>query len=321
MKKIIFTLAAAVAIVSCSEKNPIGDPIEITLDRYTLPEQGASQWANDYIVDLFNETGTVITYHPTQADFTWSYGAAQMTHNPDSIFVGEGQYVEPLLRFIDETWLSRLTAQERKELPYRIFLADSITGFAGQTRVKRDFAFGYNSIALSGVNAKFGQMTTAERNLLASNLLSAVMPFPTEEFNAVTDWDGLRAMGFPANTVKFAAGVLPRRTANLYYNPDYNPYLWLWQDWWTGPFWTPPGDTSGVQTSDKCRAFDREMFYEALSTWPDNSLVLEGYGNPGVPLATFLDTYPKIKAKWDIMLNYYKDILGIDLRAMANATE
>ncbi len=37
-------------------------------------------------------------------------------------------------------------------------------------------------------------------------------------------------------------------------------------------------------------------------------------------MAPFLDNYPLIKQKFDILVKHYKDKYGIDVRAIANAT-
>lgn len=327
MKKILYTLlAGSLFMTACGDNNPVGDPIEITRDRYTLPEHGASQWANDYIVALHDESGSYITYHPTQADFTWTYGPAPTEPSRDSIAAGDPQYVEPLLRFIDSIWIGSLTAEGKRGnmLPYRILLADSIWTWDERTGdpVNIPAKVTGRSIAFGGVNAKFGEMTTAQKDALVQSFTTAIwtdyydandmIPFPEKEFHAVTDWDALRAAFIAAgydmarqDAVRFDAGVMYRRNWQVVRPGIPHTYGWRMVSWYT-QYWTYPNSGVYVQNNDMCMRYDREVYLNLLFYATD------------AEMQTYLDNYPNIKKKWDLLVDWYKNEVGFDPRPMAN---
>ncbi len=319
MKKILFLVLASCFIAACNDSNPVGDPIEIINDIYDLPEQGASQWANDYIVNLYEESGSYITYHPTQADFVWTYGPAPTYAPRDTIMAGDPQYVEPLLRLLDSIWISGLTPEGKRgnSLPYRILLADKMWTYNERTGLYVNIPAKVTgrSIAFSGVNAEFGQMTQQQKDALIVSFNAVIRtdyyeatgltPFP-EEFYTVTDWAALKTAsgGFPNDEDKLQAGVMPARTWAVV-RPGIPPtYGWRYASWWTpyvgGDPWTPAGP-------EQWNPMDKDNYLKLLFQAPDSEI------------QPYLDAYPKIKEKWDMLLDMYESI-NFDPRTLANAT-
>ena len=325
MKKILFLVLASCFIAACADENPVGDPIKIVNERYSLPEEGASQWANDYIVDLYEESGSYITYHPTQADFVWTYTPAPDKTSGDSIAVGDPQYVEPLLRFIDKIWISNITSEGKKSrmLPYRILLVDSIWTYNQSGNVVNIPAKVTGmSIAFGGVNAKFAEMSAEEKQVTFAAFNNAIWnayyaannltPFPDKEFNAITDWDAMleayNAAPYDSPEQKatpFKFGVMPDmvRTAvgpgrfedrlGNWWNPNYGPDLWAPKlDQWL--------------TKDKAAALSCLL----SRTDTEMAAIFNHAQGP----------FPKIQQKWDMLIDWYLNEIGIDARAMANMT-
>jgi hypothetical protein len=307
-------------LASCADRNPVGDPIDIIRERYTLPEQGASQWANDYIVALHAESGSYITYHPTQADFEWTYGPASADASADSIVAGDPRYVEPLLRFIDSLWISTLTpvGKQGNMLPYRILLVDSIWTWDRGFTVNIPAKVSGRSITFGGVNAGFANMTTEQKNAMTVAFTEAIWtkyyeannmlpPFPDREFNAITDWEALKLAGggFPGDEDKLQAGVMHKRNWQVI-RPGIPPtYGWRFASWWT-PYvgapdpWTPTGPQFW-------QPMDKDNYLDLVANATD------------AEMQTYLDGYPKIRQKWNLILDWYRNDVGYDPRVMANA--
>lgn len=305
MKRIILlsiALSGVLFTASCGEKNPIGSPLEIKKD-YTLPEGGASAWSEQWIQEIHENYGSYFIYKPTQTDFEWRYGAAESTTLPDSIFAGDPQYVEGLLKFLDDIWIRHLPEDFKKKLgiPYRVLLADKL-----QSPSKATFESKVTdlSIAFSGVNADFANLTPTQKKAKMDAFNTSIwtdyyaanglIGFP-EEFFEVTDYNDTSlstAVSF------FPEGLEAIRQAGFikgWFVQGYNPNP-QYVEWWTYNLYQTEG-----------RARDQKSFMDHLLRTPDSS----------PELAQFL-TYPKIARKWQILIDFFNEEYGIDMRAIAN---
>ena len=103
-KNMLFVVACCAGMLfSCGEDVKIGAPIDIMED-YTLPQEGASDAANQRIMEIFEKYGTYVLYDFTNRDAGWNFVAG--TGNMTSVAVeGDPQYVDAMLDYLNDIWL------------------------------------------------------------------------------------------------------------------------------------------------------------------------------------------------------------------------
>lgn len=298
----------SILFFSCKKDQPIGPPVEVEQD-YTLPQGNASQAANDKIQALFNSYGSYFLYNFTQKDFEWVPSTGTGQPSPDSVLFGNPQYAEDMLKFLDDVWLKFLPESMKKTqaIPYRVFMCDTIrrrrpgTGYPpGQEFIYTDFKINGKSFTFTGMNANLRTITPAQKLARKITLTAYIWKYYLD--NGIIDipqqfYNGVDYVNQP---------VLPLNAANpnnvtAYRNRgflpgSYNPVSGVASEWLTSAFFWTSAKTN-----------DASSYILAITSRTDAQM--EPYF-----------TFPFIKQRFDLLVNYYKTKYGIDVRAIANAT-
>lgn len=314
MKNILFTIGCicSVALLSCKKDVAIGDPVPIDPD-YVLPQGNASQAANDRIQELYDNYGSYFLYVFTQKDYSWMQSTSTGNPATDTAVLGKPEYVEDMLNFLDDIWLKFLPDDFKKGsgIPYRVFLADTIkqrrsgTGWPpGMEYLYYDYKIYSKSITFAGMNASLRTMTPADKLAKKNNLISVIFNYYLsngfitlpDEFYTVSDYMTTPATpltaAYPANVEAWRSrGFLPG---------SYNAVSGAPSEWYSAYYWT--SNKANVRSSDA------------------SSYLLHLLQRTDAQMQTYLDTYPLIKQKYDILVNHFITKYGMDIRAIGNAT-
>lgn len=293
MKKILFFAITILSTwTSCSDDKELGTDIPF-VGSYQLP-QGKSP-ADDRIVELFNKYGSYFLYEYTQEDFNWTQ--VSFSSNNYTAILGNPAYAGDWLDVIERIWLDFYpTDFLAKNLPYRIFMADSIK------RITKSRTFIYeayrstNTMAIAGLNEKVGSLSkSAEKSMknilqqvFADYLVNSHLVEAPDEFYAVSDY--AKAAAWAANTDNSPRerGFLPDITDEEQWN-------------YVNDFWC---QHSNISRTDDLKHYVTNMVSHAETEEDSWALYL---------------TYPLIKKKHDILQKHFLEKYGIDLQAIGNA--
>jgi hypothetical protein len=310
MKHIFFLLfAGSLFFAACKKDVAIGPPIDIEAD-YTLPQGDAPKEANDKIQQLYDTYGSYFLYNFTQKDFEWAQSTSTGNSKIDTAVLGDPQYTGDMLAMLDEVWLKFLPENFKKAggIPYRVFIMDSIRQYRGpgyppgMEYLNYEFKITGQSVAFSGMNAGLRTMTP-EQKLAKKNVIIVAMwnyyianrylDIP-EEFYNVSNYTVKPAMPVnaanPDNVEAYRQkGFLPRS----YNTVTGSPFEWLTNDY----AWNNSGKSNDL-----------------------NSFVFHLLQRTDEEMAPYVDNYPLIKQKFDILVNHFMNKYQLDVRAIANAT-
>lgn len=298
---------SSILLFSCAKDHEIGPATPIAPD-YVLPQGNAPKEANDKIQQLYDTYGSYFLYVFTQKDFEWMQSAGGSASKIDTAVLGDPAYAGDMLSFLDDIWLKFLPDDFKKEqgIPYRVLMADTIkqyrTGYPpGREYLYFDFKIVGKSITFAGMNASLRTMTPAEK-VAKKNILTAaiwnyyisnnILDIPAEfytisNYTAAAPTTPLNAAN-PANVEAYRQkGFLPS---------SYNTITNAPSEWHNGAY-----SWSTAKSNDV------------------NSYIMNITQRTDAQMEPYL-TYPLIKEKFDILVNYYKTKYRIDVRAIANAT-
>ena len=304
MKRITFIVACVflAAFSSCQKDKEIGAPINIKPD-YVLPQTGASASANARIQAIFDKYDSFILYDFTQRDALWEQSTGSPGITNYEITPGDLQNVDAMLDFIEEAWLDHYPDDFLKEvgLPYRVFIGDEIIQDRSTPTspffIYYDFKLTGKSFALARMNdipTMTGEEKTALKNSWFVSMWSYYSNYLTvpDEFYNVSNY--ITAPTLPlyiaANLEAYRQrGFLPSNYTNYGMDEWYNYAASSWEN---------------------ARANDLASFLYHLTRRTDEQM------------AAYLDNpdYSLIREKWEILKKHYKDVHGIDVRAIVNQT-
>lgn len=310
MKYIFFlAFAGSLFLAACKKDAAIGPPVEIKPD-YVLPQGNAPKEANDKIQQLYDTYGSYFLYNFTQKDFEWIQSAGSSASKIDTAVLGNPAYAGDMLALLEDVWLKFLPEDFKKKggIPYRVFMADSIRqyrfGFPpGREYLYFDYKVVGKAVTFAGMNVSLRTLTP-EQKVAKKNLIFGVM---------WSYYQSAKIIDIPAafyNVSNYTAPkpAIPVNAANPANLEAYRQMGFLPSSYNTvtnSPFeWLSFSDFSW--TSNKSN--DISSFLMHITQRTD------------AQMAPFLDNYPLIKQKFDILVKYYKDKYGIDVRAIANAT-
>lgn len=300
MKKILLTITCLCAVcISCSEDTKIGAPDEILPD-YVLPQGDASKEANDRIQQIFNTYTSYVLYNYTEKDAFWTQTAAGGSAQVYRVTMGESRHVDAMLDYIQDIWLQFFPEEFLKKggMPYRIFLADSIYWDRGWGKILYNYRINGNALIIGGMNKDLAAMDVATKKARKNELLGAMWDYyiaqgllnVPDEFYKDTDYKNAPALPLNGENLEIyrKRGFLP----SAYYGEM--PSEWFWGDY----AW------------NQARVNDLKSFMFHLREKTDAE-VAWFQNNP---------EYELIQKKWNILIDYYKQEVGIDLRKMGNTT-
>ncbi|WEK37506.1 MAG: hypothetical protein P0Y53_08325 [Candidatus Pseudobacter hemicellulosilyticus] len=306
----ILGCAFSLLLFSCKKDDKISDPLPIEPD-YVLPQGNASQAANDRIQQLYDNYGSYFLYNYTQKDFVWVQYTGSSAGAIDTAVLGDPQYAEDMLKFLDDIWLQFLPESFKKgpAIPYRVFLADTIKQYRvglrpPLTHLFFDYKISGKSLAIAGMNASLRTMTPAEkvakRNVLLPIIFNyyisnGIITLPAE-FYTISDYATV-----PANPATSPENMAAWRSRG-FLPSSYNAVTGAPFEWYYSYLW------GNVTT-----------YLPTMRTNDVNAYLLHLMQRTDAQVADFL-AYPIIKKKWDLLLNHFKNSYGIDLRAIGNTT-
>lgn len=296
---------------SCKKDKAIGPPVEIKPD-YVLPQGNASKAANDLIQSIYNNYGSYFLYNFTQEDYRWLQSTGSGNPSKDTAVLGDPAYVEDMLNFLNDIWLKFLPENFKKGpgLPYRLMMCDTIktrrdgTGWPpGMEYYYEDYKIYARSITFAGMNSSLRTMTAAEKNARKNIFISVIFNYylgnniidvPAAFYN-VSDYS---ATNVPVTPI---TGTSATNTANR-----------------------EAFRTRGFLPASYSGTFVQEWMFGSWS-WPSaksndiSSFLLHVTTRTDAEMAPYL-TYPRIKQKFDLLVNHFQTKYGIDVRAIANAS-
>ena len=306
MKKTIYFILGLISmnIFSCNEDKEVGIPIEIIED-YKLPQGNASVEANARIQEIYETYDSYVLYNYTQKDALWKQAAGTGAVQKYVISMGDVQYVDAMLNYIDAIWLQFFPPEFLKKggLPYRVFLADSIYLDRSTPQMTRLILYNYmlngNSVAISGMNANLTTMNAETKRARKLELITAmwdyyiaegILDIP-EEFYDGTDYNTAPELPLTEKTLDtyIKRGFLPSR----YYGDNYAEEWYVYPSSWK------------YAVTNDLKSFLYHLFSrsdEQMEIYLNNS------------------EYKLIQNKWNVLINYYKEKYNIDIRKIGNTT-
>lgn len=326
MKKIIYLVGCIVLssyLFSCAgDGEDIGEPLVISED-YELPQSGASASANQRIVNYYEKYGSFILYNFTNEDAMWvmETGVASSGGREYYTTLGDPANVDAMLDYIEEIWLNYFPEDFLRKggLPYRVFLADSVY-------MQRDYGGGQiykypsnylikgDALIIAGMNS-VKDMSEYEKTTRKAELFNAMWDYykskglvtDPEAFYAETDYVTKPQMSYALNDYGYYSwiyteedlaalrnrGFIPKYSAYGYsvYNEIYNKY-------------SETSDSWSYSTTEAIKANDYSYYFSQIMKASDETV------------DEFLK-YPAVAKKWNCLIDYYKETIGIDLRAMS----
>jgi hypothetical protein len=304
-----FTIAVCCGILlwSCKKDPAVGTPIDLEPE-YALPQGAASQEANDKIQSIYDNYGSYMLYNFTQKDYSWVQSSGNGNSAIDTAVLGDPQYVGDMIQFLDDIWLKFLPEDFKKGpgLPYRIFLCDTIkTRRNGIWPPERQYLFDSvkvrgKAIAFAGMNSSLRTMTPEHKRARKNAFISVIFNYYLG--NGIIDIpQSFYNMVDYVNMPELPVSSFNPENNEAYRNRGFLPSQYL---------------TSGMALEWLSGAY----FWSTANTYDAASYIFHITSRTDEQMAPYLDNYPLIKERFDLLVNHFNTKYGIDVRAMANAT-
>jgi hypothetical protein len=298
MKKILFSIMIIGVLAASCDKDMLDDPQPVPQD-YTLP-QGASA-ADSRIVSLFEKYGSYFLYDYTQRDFNWTMVSSNVSSYYFRAVLGSPQYAGNMLDLLEEIWLDFYPDNFLKtNLPYRVFLADSIIQVYSYREVALYSRLTKNTISIAGMNDKIPTMSATDkrkmkndiqRNFIMDLINNNKLTIP-DEFYAVSD--------YTTKCVTTPSSPDYARTRGFVPSIDYEDSYGMVSEWCTYLDYS----TKMLLKSNDVAHYLKNMLCHSESD--PNS-----WGK-------YL-TYPLVKKKYDILRQHFISTYGFDIQFIGNA--
>ena len=323
MKYYIITLLSLLSVVgltSCvSDGEDIGRPLETTPD-YDISQGGASEADKARLKELHDKYGSYFLYDVSYKDAMWKQEAGAAHESNYKITMGNPANVGAFLDYLNDIWLKYFPDSFLKNggIPYKVVMADTLSlvkdyGSSGIYYYPQPYLIVGNTIILPGMN-DVAKMSESTRQANKLSILTAL-------------WDYYRAQGVIGVPEEFFA------------NTDYKtpPTMSDTDQWGSRSYYYSDSDLDALRNRGFLPKYSQygysvynEIFmrYSATSTtWANSSeqsirnndynYYMSQIFNATDEQAEAFLKYPAIKAKWDVLINYYKDNYGIELRKIA----
>lgn len=331
--KTIFPVLLLISIAAgcTSDGDEPGAPIPLE-PPYPLPERGLSQ-AQDRVVDFYYNYNTFLLYDFTPEDFDYGVSTNGMEYHATT---GELQYLEPMLDLLDEIWLDFFPEKfKSRYFPFKIYLADQIstTNKWSGMATYYDLIYRKTDMAIAGMNSNIYDITPAKKQELKCNLIGAYIDFLLIQLDA----DGTPMLKIPEEfyevsdyTTDFCSFMDYRNSGNpdkyleLGYLPNldnmYSAYPSISPGWAMSTYVT--------NESADIKHFMKNLFtigddFPQYPDWPTtgdyvpykNRITWNYYLQKD---ETGAYKFPRIKRKYDILMEYLTNNLGLDVTAIRN---
>ncbi|WP_270595024.1 MULTISPECIES: hypothetical protein [Butyricimonas] len=324
--KFVYLLFAIAMLCSCYNEKDIV-PTEGAEKMYTLPQGGNADYDPD-IVGWFEKYGFYVVYDFDPEDVYWAdrnwegfTGVPGLSDGSLEVTKGDPKYIGPLLEMFKTFFLKYYTEDQLACMPLKVFLCSKLDsrGWDGNVPAEETtrlwFYQGYDYFALNGAskeeseNFDDGDKTEFMRNInraFIRILLGQEKLVVPEEFSKVSNY-----------TVYTGNGIFP-----CY--PDEYPKPWYNSDCFTQGYLNIQTAKAGLtkeqmQYYDFIYYVDLVMSYslaeleEGEGQWAENWG--EKFNQPYMNYLGLLNPVyelTKIRQKYDIVVDYIRDILGDD---------
>lgn len=342
-KIILLSTVIALSCVNCSEDTPIGEPITLT-PPYELPE-GDSE-TDQMVREYFYKYGTFLLFDFTDEDF--NYG--NTTKTPYVATRGDKAYLPEMLELLNDVWLGFYPESfKEKYFPFKIYLVDKVsyTNPYSGSPTYYDYVVRDNDIVIAGMNENLHSVTSKDKQRLKSLLNSAYMSYLLK----MKEKDGSPLLKIPGDfyTISdYTSDFIPTNKFKAEENPDkylefgYLPNL----DYqYSSTMGTPLEDgTKGGQIMEWATSVwnankenDIKHFLANMLAEGDDFPTYPDYPSSALTTSPFVPyenrytwnyylqknddgtyKFPRIQKKLEILEGYFKDQLGVDLRAIGN---
>lgn len=315
-------LAVSACLFSCAnDGEDIGSPLEIYKD-YDLPQSGASDAANQRILNYYDKYDSFVLYDFTNKDAMWvmSTGNASSGGREYITTLGDPANVDAMLDYIEDIWLKYFSEDFLKKggMLYRVFLADSLYmqrdfGDGNIMKTPTNYMINGDALIIAGMNV-ISELTDAEKKARKLELVNALWNYykgkglvdNPEEFYAGTDYITPPHMSYEIGDYGYGEWVYTDEDLEALRNrgfiPDYNTYGYskhseiFMQYSETSTSWSNTNEAA-------IKANDYKYYLDQIMQATDEEA------------AEFLK-YPAVATKWNFLVDHYKETVGIDLRAL-----
>lgn len=268
------------------------------------------QGDNDYdkeFVSFKENYGTMVLYKFTDAQFRW----AVTEYIPYYSNQADEAYVPQAWKLIKEGLDVLPESLVKQCMPYQMLLCDSIWSFAygydanwNYVKLKspRNSCYGYSHIAFGFANKSVTEMTSAQKKAVVGDVAYALIGYASSK--------GKLAIPESFDTL-FTAG-------KNYYTTSYSTYGWGY---------------NCAGTLDGTVEADNYTVYHDFATYVKNMITM----SPETFESTYMNSYfdcgfvydanynqiptPRVSLKYNAVLTYFKETLGIDLSAIGTKVE
>lgn len=308
---------AAISMMSCSKDVPIGNPIDINAG-YILPQSGASDEDNARIMDIYEKWSSYVLYDMDSTDVYWNQ-IAGTSSSGGWIYCfekGDPAYVGDMLDYLDEIWWHYFPDEflQSGGIPFRVYMVDQYYRYRdygdGQISMLTydDFQVNDNSIIVSGmsvVSTYDADTKRAKKRALINALFTnwqnrSVITVPTE-FYALSDYTTEPEM----TTDNGWSYYFTEEQLEAYRNRGFIPRITETSGYInSSEIYTKYSETNSSWTNSDPRSADFQAYISQMLYATDEEV------------AAFLK-YETVAAKWNTILDYYRDNYGFDLRGIA----
>ena len=315
-------LAVSACLFSCAnDGEDIGSPLEIYKD-YDLPQSGASDAANQRILNYYDKYGSFVLYDFTNKDAMWvmSTGNASSGGREYITTLGDPANVDAMLDYIEDIWLKYFSEDFLKKggMLYRVFLADSLYmqrdfGDGNIMKTPTNYMINGDALIIAGMNV-ISELTDTEKKARKLELFNALWNYykgkglvdNPEEFYAGTDYITPPHMSYEIGDYGYGEWVYTDEDLETLRNrgfiPDYNTYGY---SKYSEIFMQYSETTTSWSNTNEAaiKANDYKYYLDQIMQATDEEA------------AEFLK-YPAVATKWNFLVDHYKETVGIDLRAL-----
>ena len=315
-------LVVSACLFSCAnDGEDIGSPLEIYKD-YDLPQSGASDAANQRILNYYDKYDSFVLYDFTNKDAMWvmSTGNASSGGREYITTLGDPANVDAMLDYIEDIWLKYFSEDFLKKggMLYRVFLADSLYmqrdfGDGNIMKTPTNYMINGDALIIAGMNV-ISELTDAEKKARKLELVNALWNYykgkglvdNPEEFYAGTDYITPPHMSYEIGDYGYGEWVYTDEDLETLRNrgfiPDYNTYGY---SKYSEIFMQYSETTTSWSNTNEAaiKANDYKYYLDQIMQATDEEA------------AEFLK-YPAVATKWNFLVDHYKETVGIDLRAL-----
>ncbi len=282
--------------MACADYDEVGD-VETLSPDYVLP-QGKSP-ADGRIVEYYNMYKSYILYEYSHPDFMYGLSQTNLSYIYGKV---DPQCMDIVLDFLEDIWFDLYPIDFHvKYMPYKIIVVEFMKDVLGTSKFATMGKDG-QSFYVNDCSAELSKLSAVEKRTYKNDLQSSLwnfwcnnvtFEFP-KEFYEVSDYTRAAKDYAPVNPddpdFALARGFMPQWNANQ------NKYIFNW-------CLNVHYQTKLVDSKLDLQHFMNAMVTRTVEEWGD-----------------YLEKYPLIKRKYDILYDWFLDKYKVDLKKVGEVT-